>query len=175
MEGASSQVLVPHTIEEHQNKRGQMAATRVEGFLVTKEPVLSRSCALLHPAALCRGGRVQSPTHTPPEPGRDGEPASDSLLEEMEGRVGASLGAPCHSPRAPEALCPSSHQLLGQPLPALPLWIPARSPGTHCRAVLLWGHSEHFNIKQMQSTARKTNISICLCLKFWLPNTKTTC
>ena len=37
------------------------------------------------------------------------------------------------------------------------------------------GVSEHLNIRQMLSTVRKTNISLCLCLKFYLPNAKAAC
>lgn len=36
-------------------------------------------------------------------------------------------------------------------------------------------YREHLNIRQMQSTVRKTNISLCLCLNFCLPNAKAAC
>ena len=48
-------------------------------------------------------------------------------------------------------------------------------PGNHCRAGPLQGVSEHLNIRQMLSTVRKTNVSLCLCLKFYLPNVKAAC
>ena len=53
---------------------------------------------------------------------------------------------------------------------SLPHW-----PGNHCRAGPLQGVSEHLNIRQTQSTVRETNMSLCLCLKLYLPNAKTAC
>lgn len=61
-----------------------------------------------------------------------------------------------------KAFCQNSGQLWIKPLPAWPLWTPARLAREPWQSRPLQGVSEHLNIRQMQSTIRKINISFYL-------------
>lgn len=121
---------------------------------------------------------MQSPT-LPQSPGGDEKLHRDSLPGR---RVGDGLGAPPHRPASSsrirggsQVIPPKLRSVVVQAFACLVSGSLQGRPGSHCRAGPLQGVSEHLNIRQMQSTVRKINISLCLCLKFCLPNAKTTC